>query len=245
MKNILLVCALFINTNAFARISMVDSDKGNGGSGPEVLYVVQQVMFEDTGLKIKNFFINNESELKNVFPEFEIKALINKINETQIEIVDGDLVDENGKSTPCLNYPTSSKVKCGLSYFTKLSNYPKKLIVRVMHEYLELMVDEKRISIDADFLVSKKILSYLTQVGSETLLRDVVTDFNFGEDTMFMETLTVARGKDSDLSEKKTTKLSQKIIKERCVNRKKKVIFSDVKILSRAEGVVLLRYICD
>lgn len=137
MKFILLVCLVFLNVSAFG------SDKGNGGSGSEAEIVGLQTKLELVGIKLRTFFLQNEKSLAPVFPEFEIKTLVEKITTSEISVVNDELVDKHDKRRTCLNFPDSSLVKCNYSEMESLLNEPSALFVLIFHEYLGLIGAEE------------------------------------------------------------------------------------------------------
>ena len=132
---ILFIGILFLSFNTFAEISMFTEVKGIERSVTEA-----QQIFSTVSLQTKIFFEKESIGLKSIFPEFESKALIKKINETRMEFVnDEDLIDNNGVKRTCLNFPTLLKIKCSVSEFEKFSRTPKAVYVLVLHEYLDLL----------------------------------------------------------------------------------------------------------
>ena len=248
MKKILIIATLLINLNVFAKISKQDSDKGNGGSITETINVLHQRNFENAGLKIRNFFINNERELQSIFPEFEIKDLVSLINSTQIEVLDKILYNENGKRTGCIYYPAKSKMICQTAYLVNSSYSLNGTIQAVMHEYLKALGLERDVdyltSDTSDFPISIRLLSYITQTGSSKIATDK-RELDENRKSMFTESLTVNLNDNSNPSVEEIKSVALEMTKKRCRSLNKTIIFSDAHIQSLKERTVNVRYICD
>lgn len=175
MKHLLLMSALLLSINAFAKPSITDSDKGNGGSGSETLMVSSQVMIEDVAIKIKHFFIKNETKLSIIFPEFKVIDLVRKINETELEIVNNEfLIDKHDIKRTCLNFPNQAKINCSASLIEKISSNPQALFVLVLHEYLGLIGVEETSPKNAQMIdgysISKRIAPYISKLSQYDLV---------------------------------------------------------------------------
>lgn len=169
MKKLLILGILLLNVQAFA------SDKGNGGSGSESLLVGQQAQLESVALKLRSFFLKNETALKPIFPEFNIQDLAKKIKISDIRVVDETkLIDKYGKSRTCLNFPNSSLIECKSSGVEPLFNQPSTLFVLVLHEYLGLIGVEETSPANptmiAGYSISKRIAPYVSKVNDYDLV---------------------------------------------------------------------------
>jgi hypothetical protein len=171
MKHIILSALLVLSTTAaFA------NDKGNGGSGDESQMVALQAQLETVSLKIRTFFLKNEKELKKVFPEFNIQALVKTIKKSDIRIVDKKLTDKYGKDRTCLNFPQSALIECKQSEIQALIDHPSAFFVLVFHEYLGLIGAEETSPNDPllinGYSISKKIAPFVSKVNEYNLVID-------------------------------------------------------------------------
>lgn len=151
------------------------NEKGNGGSATESQIAAQQAQLESVALKIRTFFLSNSDKLKSVFPEFDIQVLVKKIKTSDIRVVDEDvLIDKNGISRTCLNFPDSSLIECKYTEMKELFDQPAALFVLVFHEYLGLIGAEETspdnpLVIDG-YTISKRIAVYLSKVNNYDLV---------------------------------------------------------------------------
>ena len=248
MKKVLMITSLLLSMNVFAKISNHDSDKGNGGSTMETLSFLHQRNFENAGLMIKKFFINNKNELQPKFPEFKIKDLIDAITANQIKVVDENLFNEYGNRTGCMNDPSKSEIICQLSYLDRKSTYAEDTISNALHVYLKVLglerdVDETNNNVQ-DFLITRRILPYIAKTSSGSIATGS-RGLDKIEKTMFTETLTVDLGINKNPTDSIIKNSALAKIQTRCTAQKKKMIFSDAHILNKANGSVLVRFVCD
>lgn len=175
MKALLLLATLFLTMQAFAKSSLSESDKGNGGSGSETLMASSQIILEDVSLKIKHFFIKNKDQLSIMFPEFKVQDLIAKINETTLEVRSDDiLIDKHNIERTCLNFPKQMVIQCSALGLDKIASQPQALFVLVLHEYLGLLGVEETSPKDAQVIsgysISRRIAPYITKIGQYDIL---------------------------------------------------------------------------
>ena len=178
MKNLFMTGFILLNLSTLTYAS--SNEKGNGGSGSESQMVAQQAQLETVSLKIKNFFLKNEVVLQEEFPEFSVQALIKKIKSSDIRVVDtNELLDKDGVSRTCLNYPESSIIECKSPGIEALLEQPSALFVLVFHEYLGLIGVEETSSNNANindgYSLSKRIAPYVSKVNDYDLVINYVS----------------------------------------------------------------------
>lgn len=208
MKKLLIVGLLIVGLNANAGI-----DKGNGGSGVESNLVGQQAHLESVALKIKTFFKKNEESLRPAFPEFDIQLLVKRIETSDIRVVDvEELIDKNGKSRSCLNFPNSSLIECKSKDIEKLLDQSTALFVLVFHEYLGLIGAEETSLNNPHFIdgypISKRLAPYVTLLSDYDLVLNqavnrsvLIGELNCGDGTITAQVLLNTMNKKTLISD--------------------------------------------
>lgn len=176
-KRLLILSAFFIGALGISKLSYAGDRAGNGGSDDESRIASQQAILQSTALKIKKFFITNGPTLQKEFPEFSVRDLIEKIEKSEIRIVDTEeLVDKHGKSRTCLNFPDLNVIECKYSDIKNLESNPQTLFVLTMHEYLGLLGVEETMPSQINFIdgysISKRLAGYVTKVNDYDLVLD-------------------------------------------------------------------------
>lgn len=129
---------------------------GNGGSGVEAQIVTVKNEIESIMGKIENFAVNNPEEMEKTFPEVNVEELLNKIDTVQVFVMDQKLIDKDGVSRTCLNFPVENQIVCNLD-FLELKEGAAKFVL-VFHELLGLTGDEVN-----SFEISNKISDFVSK----------------------------------------------------------------------------------
>ena len=276
MKNLLFFIIFIITANTFAatyKAKFVLS-QGKIENIEDLKYLENHFSktIEARANEMYDFFKKDEKRLQPIFPEFKIKDLLKKMKSTDFEIVDEVLLDKDGVSRACLNFPKKSKIKCRVEDLHETEKIPEIFFALMLHEYLGLMgIEETSIYSDrpdAGYSISSRIASSLTVLkGHDLVLKSA--NLSELESTMYDQTLTIDFIYDN-LTEQDFLKFSEhikseitnssierskKTVNSECRNIGKKVTFMDSKITSidfipnnkdvLVRSTVKLRYICD
>ncbi len=248
MKKFLILSILLISINVSAKPSMQDSDKGNGGSSNEASLVLYEELYKHVATKIKFFFINDQESLQQIFPEFMIDDLLANIDKTKIEVVTEKLFDDEGAEKGCLKKADTSTMICNKKWVILIYDNPKVFFISVLHDYLELMGLEKNISIYSnyatDFPISSRVEPYI-KIGIHKDLLPYQKYLIPLKESMHMEIVSSEIGNVENMTDKELQDKAKKISKKRCKAEKKKLTYSDARLLDIKLGTVLIRYICD
>ncbi|MGE3610242.1 MAG: hypothetical protein AB7I27_11685 [Bacteriovoracaceae bacterium] len=172
---------IFIFILLFLQNAMAGGTAGNGGSGDESKIVAAQAQVETVASKLRLFFLKNETLLKVYFPEVDIPKILKLIKSSDLRIVEtNDLVDKNGLSRTCLNYPDSQLIECRLDSIESLVDQPAVLFVLIFHEFLGLAGVEETSPKNSSFIdgysISKRIAPFVTKVNNYDLVMEAPCD---------------------------------------------------------------------
>ena len=260
MKTLLFIGISIISLSSFAKSSISDSDKGNGGSLNEAVSIMYLSVFDGTATKLKYFFTENEVILKSVFPEFEIQELVKKISETDIEIINDVIADagvnaDKVRTGTCVPLVALSKIECSVSYLQNESRDHKLLFAMVLNKYLGIMGIE-------DYSISQRITPYVIKTTSYSLMIEKATSGKYANSN-HVETLPInlETFKSTPTTDKKIIDDSLSTIKKICKDQRKKIIYSEASIIEikhsvgvcgkkekaciKTSGTVAVRYICE
>jgi hypothetical protein len=213
-KKMILSTALLMGLNTLSFNAQAGDRVGNGGSGNESQIAASQAKLENVSLKLKHFFIKNESALKAQFPEVNIKTLISKMNSADIRAVDSNnLIDRHGVKRTCLNYADTSVIECSAAEIEKLDSQPSALFVLALHEHLGLVAVEETSPLNPRMIdgysISKRIAPYVSQVNNYDLLltEDMQSAESKCQNRQAVKKITTTIGQDEGMSRSISAKL--------------------------------------
>ncbi len=140
MKQLLFIGSLLLSLNAFSRSPTFESDEKSVDLVPKVEFLEYpySIYIDETIDGLKIFFTNNKESIQNLYPEFKIEDLLEKIKQSKVLIVNEVLIDKNGMIRTCLNYPDLSVIKCSIKDLEPFFYYRESLFVILLHEFLGL-----------------------------------------------------------------------------------------------------------
>ena len=276
MKNLLFIFIFIISANTYASTYQAKFAIGHGKieNFEDLKYLEDHFtkLIETRANEMYDYFKKDEKSLQAIFPEFKIKDLLIKIKNTHFEIVDEVLLDKDGVSRACLNFPKISKIKCRVEDLHETEKTPEIFFALMLHEYLGLMgIEETSIHStrpNAGYSISSRIASRLTVLkGLDLVFKEPKTSEL--ENSMYDKILRLKFSYD-DMNEQDFLKFSEPIKSEitgssmsraknvvdsQCRELGKKVTFMDAQIISIAyipsnrdvlvTSTLVIRYICD
>ena len=178
MKTSLFIISFILSVSVFSETSIPTSDSNNSTNITQLGLTEFQyrIKLKNATSDLKTLFINDEENLKNIFPEFKIKDLVKKMKQIEIVIVNEDLTDKDDVNRTCLNFPNLSKIKCSLKELQKISDYEQSIFILILHEYLGLLGVEETSILNPQYTlgysISNRITPYITEPSAYDLMID-------------------------------------------------------------------------
>lgn len=167
MTKFLTTSTLLLAVLTVSSMSYAGDRGGNGGSGGESEIAAAQTRLENASIKIKTFFQNNETILKDQFPEFSIQALLQTIEASSLSVSKSDLKDEEGRNVTCLTFRESNSIECSLSRIIYYNQSPEGFIVEIFKHYLTLL--EVKETSNERYQVANRLRKYLLKDNAQDL----------------------------------------------------------------------------
>ena len=252
MKMLLLTSLLFLSLNSFAKVGKMFDLNGIVVTDFELSFTDDQLGIMSNNL-VKSLYLIFEKDQENLqsqFPEFKFMDLLKTMKDVKVEIVQETLIDKDGITRTCLNYPASLRIKCTSKELDKIKFHQQAYYLLILHEYLGIIGVEET-SIDnldyrEGYSISSRFLIYFSAMR--------INELSFEKTSPLNKSNSIIKGLESSFqqdiisiinfrhhyglpklipyaSKRTLLKAALEVIKKKCDFNKRSISFIDGKVI--------------